>query len=45
VEIYGQDNYLEVAKLVKKIASPYKIKISKFVHQHPRKETYLSDVA
>jgi hypothetical protein len=44
VEIYGQDNYLEVAKLVKKIASPYKIKISKFVHENPREEAYLSDI-
>jgi hypothetical protein len=43
LKIYGQDNYLEVSKLIKKHLSPYRIKPEKFVYQDKREESYLFD--
>jgi len=43
LKVYGQDNYLEVSRLIKKHLSPYKIKPEKIVYQDKREESYLFD--
>ena len=46
LKVYGQDNYLEVSRLIKKHLSPYKIKPEKVIYQDSREESYLfKDVA
>jgi hypothetical protein len=43
LKVYGQDNYLEVCRLVKKHLSAYNIKPKKVIYQDSREESYISD--
>ncbi len=43
LKVYGQENFLEVSKLIKKHLSPYKPKLSKIVYTDRREESYLFD--
>jgi hypothetical protein len=43
--IYGYDNFREASRLIKRLSSPYGIKIVKLVYKDPREENYLSDIA
>jgi hypothetical protein len=43
--IYGYENFREASRLIKRLSSPYRVKIVKLVYKDPREENYLSDIA
>ncbi len=43
LKVYGQDNYIELMRLIKKHLSSRKSKLDKIIYQDKREESYLFD--